>query len=466
MDTSTLSIIQDTLYDSQDLFNATQDPFNTTQDPVDAEQETSVTSLKINRSGIIIAIVSAAVNFVTISGNLLVIYAFFTTKELRSYTNFYIVALSFSALVAGAFTMPLYSIYWTLGYWPFSPLFCDVFAFINAAFIHISIVMIATIAYDRWDALEHPIRHLGRRTLGHAMLLITVTYTIPLILWLFCHMLWPILAGGRTIAPERCYPQYVTDSFTFLLIAPFLVFWIPMLIISILYARIVNIIRRTRANSRKRQVISLADLCRMTSAADISSSTKTTDDCSPSGQDQAASSINNAYEVDSSDNPVCIPRLQETPRSFHDRVDVNIVAPGCLEKKNRSPHTFDSITDDISVGTMSCDIQPSLRPCPQQQLHNPDLVGVNIGTSGHLHGKKDIQVHHVDRRENFRATRTLTLILIAMTISSLPWSVIGPVYSTCRQCVPLTLYQVRNGGCRGVSVSVCSVLGTTSNLVI
>ncbi|XP_072027792.1 muscarinic acetylcholine receptor M2-like [Amphiura filiformis] len=200
-------------------------------------------------ASIIVAVVSTLVSFITVVGNIGVFYIIYTDKRLLTYTNYYILALAASDIVGG-FTMALYSVYWILGYWPFSDILCDVHQYVKATFIHISILTIVIIAYDRWDALEHPLQHLKRRTLSHAMKLISITYIIPLMYWFFAIFLWRYLNGSRNILPGRCYPQFVADSFTFLLFVPIVIFWAPFVIICVLYARIYLIIRRTGASQK------------------------------------------------------------------------------------------------------------------------------------------------------------------------------------------------------------------------
>ena len=183
-------------------------------------------------ANVVVATFSCTTSFITVVGNVLVIYAYCTTKQLRTYTNYFIVSLAVSDIVAGAITMPLYSVYWILGYWPFSDFLCDAYLYINHVFIHISIMAIVVIAYDRWQALEMPIQHLRKRTFRHASLLITVTYLLPILIWLFACFLWPYFAGERKIEDGRCYPQYVEDSLVFSCLAPCILFCVFLLTIS------------------------------------------------------------------------------------------------------------------------------------------------------------------------------------------------------------------------------------------
>ncbi|XP_072027788.1 LOW QUALITY PROTEIN: muscarinic acetylcholine receptor DM1-like [Amphiura filiformis] len=317
-------------------------------------------------ASVIVAVVSTLVSFITVVGNICVFYIIYTDKRLLTYTNYYILALSVSDIVAGGFTMPLYSVYWILGYWPFSDMLCDVYLYLNHAFIHISITMIVTIAYDRWDALEHPLQHLQRRTRSHAIKLISISYTIPLLIWLFASFLWPYLKSSRNILPGRClYPQYVTDSFLFLLFAPIIIFWAPFVIICVLYARIYQIIRRTATLQKHYRLTRL-------------------------------SAAENA-------------RTKGNPTSMS---EVVFNKPS----KDENAHDNPSFTKDAE------------HDMPDKS--NSEQLGASSS--------------HEDkfRKENKRANRTLTLILIAMVISSLPWSALAPVYVSCSSCIPLALYQV------------------------
>ena len=336
---------------------------------------------------IVVAVFSSLVSFVTVFGNLIVIYAFCTTRKLRTYTNFFLISLAVSDIVAGAITMPLYSVYWILGYWPFSDALCDAYLYLNHAFIHISVMSIVIIAYDRWEALETPIKHLQKRTLQHAMFLITISYMVPMLIWLPGCLLWPYLVGKRTIKEGLCYPQYV-DNIIFTCFAPCIFFWFPLLFITILYGRIIIIIQRSATTrigtNRVSKAITMASLARTTSdtvqEVDKDDNERMTDDTCVSSIDISLDVShgfdNNAYDADDTSNRQ---RQGGTVQWF----------------RNIFHHNTASASDDII------------------------------------------------RRENKRANITLTLIFIAMVISSAPWSALVPVFSICPECIPLALYQVR-----------------------
>ena len=218
----------------------------------------NITEWNLTPQNMTIAVFSGIINTITLFGNFLVLYAYCTTPKLRTYTNYYVVSLAISDIVAGGITMPIYSVYWVLGYWPFSSAFCDAYLYINHVFIHISIMAIVVIAYDRWQALAMPFKHLRKRTWQHALCLISFSYIIPFLVWLPGCLLWPYMTGGRTIPPDNCYPQYVSDSLVFSCFAPIIMFWCPVSLIVILYWRIIVMIHRTKVRRNRRRNLNIS----------------------------------------------------------------------------------------------------------------------------------------------------------------------------------------------------------------
>ena len=220
----------------------------------------NITEWNLTPQNLTIAVFSGIINTITLFGNFLVLYAYCTTPKLRTYTNYFVVSLAISDIIAGGITMPIYSVYWVLGYWPFSNAFCDAYLYINHVFIHISIMAIVVIAYDRWQALAKPFQHLRKRTWKHAMCLISLSYIIPFLVWLPGCLLWPYMHGGRTIPSDNCYPQYVSDSLVFSCFAPIIMFWCPVSLVVLLYWRIIVIIHRTKVKRNRRRNVCMGSL--------------------------------------------------------------------------------------------------------------------------------------------------------------------------------------------------------------
>ena len=351
---------------------------------------------------IIIAVVSIVVSTITVMGNLLVLYAFCAERRLRTYTNYYIVGLSISDLVAGAFTMPMYSIYWVLGNWPFGEALCDIYLYLNHAFIHITVLGILVLAVDRYQAVSRPLKHLQKRTLRHASAMIFISYAIPFFIWLPYTILWPYFVGERRITPGLCFPQYIKDSFFFTILAPIVLFWIPLPITSVLYWRIYMVIRS--ASTQRRGPVMLQELS--TSSSRVP--TVTGDEKVP----------NISVEVSSQDRNLNPQILHNT--DIESNQNLGHENPGFFPGEEQQPE----LQSNTRPSTLTTPEVGSTRSAPVPQP-NPQ-VGKDRESS----------------TESNRATRTLTLIFIVLMVSSIPWSIIVLIQSLCPTCLPLVLYQV------------------------
>ena len=381
-----------TFYDSE--FNFTNGTQSTLYPAEVAE------GLSLDTKQITIAVASAIFSFITVLGNLLVLYAFCAERRLRTYTNYYIVGLSFSDLVAGAFTMPMYSIYWVLGYWPFGAALCDIYMYLNHAFLHITVLGILVLAIDRYQAVSQPLRHLQMRTVRHASSMISVSYVIPFLLWLPYTILWPYIVGERRIIPGACIPQYVIDSLIFSILAPICFIWIPLPIISVLYWRIYVVIR-SKKKQRKGPVM----------MQELSTSTSSR---APMVGDKAPSISGKALSHDP-----------------HQPVIMNDT-------------TTDTDTNARELGHGNLGFEPNEVLENDGRLQNTvSSETPKVAKASHLHYRqKSTQKDQESKKDSNRATRTLTLIFIVLLVSSVPWSILVIIRCLCPTCVPLVLYQV------------------------
>ncbi|XP_038051674.1 muscarinic acetylcholine receptor M3-like [Patiria miniata] len=358
---------------------------------------------------IAIAVTSCLICSITVLGNLVVLGAFCTDRRLRTYTNYYIVGLSVSDLVAGLITMPLYTVYWVLGRWPFGPAVCDTYLYLNHVFIHISVLGILVLAADRYQAVYHPFKHLRRRTLRHATFMISISYVIPFLIWLPWCLLWPYIVGARRIRPGFCYPQYV-ESLVFSILAPICFFWIPVPITSVLYLRIYRVIRKSK-QQRPVRMTNLGTSC--------------------STQDPAS-----GYSIPTAD--------QQPPKNPAVLDIHSTAAPLSAANYNHTTelpswHENPSFEADVQLNNHTV---PSLSRIEKYPVNRPTTGQASDGGPGSTTTTKPTE-HERDfsTRESHRAIRTLTLILVALLVSSVPWSVLVIIYSVCPSCIPLVLYQ-------------------------
>ncbi|XP_071481825.1 muscarinic acetylcholine receptor M5-like [Diadema antillarum] len=227
---------------------------------------------------------------VTVVGNALVIIAFATTRSLRTYNNQFILGLALADFLVGAVNMPLFGVVFITGRWPFSDVFCDVFTFCDHAFSHISVVSVAIISLDRFVALVYPFHHRSHwRRRSRALLLVSIAYLVPVLIWLPPTLLWDAiyygstendtkLGSNTTSGADDCLPDYV-ESLAFSIISPVLFFWIPFTATTLLYAKICLVIWHSL--SRKRNIMFESDCRDGTPAVKIQSSSRLSTDSFP-----------------------------------------------------------------------------------------------------------------------------------------------------------------------------------------
>ena len=203
---------------------------------------------------IIVACICCLIVAVTIIGNVLVIYSYFTTKRLRNYANYYVCGLAFTDLLDGCVVMPLFCVFWITGSWPFSDRLCEIYKYLSHVLLHTPAMFTLIICIDRYRALVHPLSHLKERTLRHAIFMMFIAWTIPIISWMGPLIIWPAVAN---LPPQQftflCYPDY-SRSTEFSIFVFFYVSWLPIIIIGVLYYRVYVIINKSgimRAKQRE-----------------------------------------------------------------------------------------------------------------------------------------------------------------------------------------------------------------------
>jgi hypothetical protein len=73
----------------------------------------------------------SSLSIFTVCGNILVLYAIRTEKNLRTVANLFILSLAFADLAVGLFVMPLSAANIIAGRWPFSSVICKMWLSID-----------------------------------------------------------------------------------------------------------------------------------------------------------------------------------------------------------------------------------------------------------------------------------------------------------------------------------------------
>ncbi|KAG7224031.1 hypothetical protein INR49_015288 [Caranx melampygus] len=200
----------------------------------------------------IVAFFVLVIGTVGVTGNALVMYAFFCNKKLRTPPNFFIMNLAVSDFLMAITQSPIFFVNSLYKGWIFGETGCKIYAFCGALFGITSMINLLAISVDRYIVITKPLQALRWTSKRRTCLIIAVV-------WLYS-LAWSLapLLGWSSYIPEglmtSCTWDYVTStpankSYTLMLCC--FVFFIPLGIISYCYLCMFLAIRHTSRNVEK-----------------------------------------------------------------------------------------------------------------------------------------------------------------------------------------------------------------------
>ncbi|XP_077984722.1 muscarinic acetylcholine receptor M2-like [Glandiceps talaboti] len=186
------------------------------------------------------AIVGSLLSISIVLGNFFVILLFSFHRKLRTISNFYIVNLAVSDFLVGILSVPVYTMYATLGYWPLGRILCDLWTATDYTVCSVSLFAIIAISVDRHTAIVDPIRHLTQTTKRRALCIILMTWLISIVLYWLPNFSWPHIQGFYTVPEKVCVVEYLEVTW-FVITQTVLGFWLPLIIQITLYLKIYRI---------------------------------------------------------------------------------------------------------------------------------------------------------------------------------------------------------------------------------
>jgi len=172
--------------------------------------ETEMTNTTIVKI-VLTSFVAAVLAIVTIFGNIFVIVAYHTDRQLQTLTNRFLISLAVADTSVGVISMPMYTLYLQLGYWPFGHNFivCDIWLCLDYTMTNASIANLVAICLDRFLLVCKPIFYRNKRTKRVVNGMICVAWIISVTLWTPWIMAWPYIDGYRLFSDTECYVQCI-----------------------------------------------------------------------------------------------------------------------------------------------------------------------------------------------------------------------------------------------------------------
>ncbi|OQR76146.1 dopamine D2 receptor-like, partial [Tropilaelaps mercedesae] len=164
-------------------------------------------------------------------GNILIILSVYKEKSLKSATNYFIVSLAFADLLVAAVVMP-FAVYVLVNVrWELSDTLCDLYIAIDVTCSTASIFNLVAISIDRFIAVTQPIKYSKHKNSGR------VAFTVGAV-WLISMAIGSPIILGLNTSSERVAHLCVFYNSDFILYSSLSSFYIPCLVMILLYYRI------------------------------------------------------------------------------------------------------------------------------------------------------------------------------------------------------------------------------------
>ncbi|KAK3593062.1 hypothetical protein CHS0354_007853 [Potamilus streckersoni] len=234
--------------------------------PVSGNETESIRGYSIPHI-IIASIFVAIIMFVIVFGNLLVVVAIATDKNLKSTQHWFIASLAVADFLLGLVIMPFSLANELMGYWYFGYVWCDLWKAIDVLLCTASILSICLVSLDRYWSIIKPVEYSGQRTPTRAALMIAAVWILSAVICV------PPLIGWKNPLPEADYPLCLLSAdIGYVLYSTMGSFYIPCVIMVFVYGKIFIAARsRARRNMGKNSNCSNVNEIEITKSATSSS---------------------------------------------------------------------------------------------------------------------------------------------------------------------------------------------------
>lgn len=197
----------------------------------------------------VIGIILGALIIGTAVGNMLVILAVALVKKLQTPSNLLIVSLAVSDFTVALFVLP-FATYKQLSesMWLLSHALCDTFIICDVLLCSSSILNLCAISIDRYLVITRPFSYAANRTPFRMGVMIVIAWIVAALI-----SVPPVLGWKKPHKPGQCN---ISDDLGYQIYATFGAFYLPLLVMLILYGRIFKLAHKmAKADAKQKPTV-------------------------------------------------------------------------------------------------------------------------------------------------------------------------------------------------------------------
>ncbi|XP_002741720.1 muscarinic acetylcholine receptor M2-like [Saccoglossus kowalevskii] len=399
-----------------------------------------------NPVALIFICVGAAAGIVfTAGGNVLVLESFRIERRLHKPSNYFLFSLACADLMIGLVSMPLYSVYVTVGYWPLGNLVCDLWLALDYACCTVSVMNLLLISSDRLWSVSRPASYRNKMTLRRATLMIIPTWIIPFVGFFTAVIGWPYFSG-ITRPAEICQVPYMDDAI-FMTVSTVVVYWLPLLVLILIYLQIFRIIqqlaaRKRSAKSKQQSCIVRVDNLKPHPASSSSSGVKASNSSSydmaedrPHRSDSASCSSKTKFlSPSNTSNDLSMRKGLTEAESFEMEPSEDTSSSGRRTNLEPSTHMAYETSTQIAYNENHNEMDKE-----QHRLTDSNSKRGRKYRWTNRHKSSKSRQDKTERADK-KAMKTLTLILGAFFVTWSPYSTFFIIMGWCAKCIDPGLY--------------------------